>query len=108
MLFDMVITPFNEGPYRRRCSVENGCFVLLDDGPKSILFWPIGGTLIHHLSRVGRHWPVNDVAMSRDPPAISRTPKDIVLAMIEYPLEGPFRVEIVSRCGMSNPLWLPC
>ncbi len=32
MLFDMVITPFNEGPYRRRCSVENGCFVLLDDG----------------------------------------------------------------------------
>src|SRR3954470_9383191 len=104
MFLHMMVAPLNKGTNRRRCRVEDCDLVLLNNLPKAAFIGMIGSALVHEDRRAGGQRSVHDIAMSRDPTDVRRAPKNVIVAMIEHPLECFFDVQIVASRGVLDSL----
>ncbi len=56
----------------------------------------VRGAFVHQHGRAGRERAVDDVAVPGDPAAVGRAPEDVVVAMVEDPLEGLLDEQVVA------------
>ncbi len=60
----------------------------LDDAPKAILVGRVGRAFVHHARGRVLHRPVDHIRVARHPPAVGRTPINVVVFEVEHPLAG--------------------
>ena len=107
MFVDVVVAPLDERADRRGSRIEEGDLVLLDHLPESVLLGVIRRPLVHDARGAGREGAVHDVAVPGDPAAVGGAPVDVVVPVIEDPLEGLLRPQVVACGGVLDPLWFP-
>ena len=102
----VLVAPFDKRADRGRSGIEDRDFVLLNQIPKPILGWEVRRTFKHQTLRARSERTVNDVTVPGDPAAVRRTPIDVVVLMIEDPLERFLGIEVVARGRVANAFWL--
>ena len=104
MLLHPLVTPLHKGTNGRRCGVENGNPVLLDDAPETVGLRPIGGTFVHQRrSTIGQR-AIDDVAVTSNPTHIGGAPIHILVLEIEDVLGSQLGAQQVTRRGVQNTL----
>src|SRR3954469_23453342 len=96
MLLYVVVAPLDERADRRGRRVEDGDFVLFDDLPESAFVGIIRRAFVHDDGRAGGEWAIDDVTVARDPADVGGAPEDVVITMVEDPLECLLYEEVVA------------
>ena len=94
---DVLVAPLDERADRGRGRVEDGDLVLLDDLPEAAFVGIVRAPFVHQDRRAGRERAVDDVAVAGDPADVGGAPEDVVVAMVEDPLERFLDVAGCSR-----------
>ena len=104
VLLDVLVAPLDERADRRRGRVENVDAVPLDDVPEAVLRRPVRSAFVHQRRRAGRERAVDDVAVPGDPAAVGRAPEDVVVAIVEDPLERLLDEQVVAGGRVADAL----
>ena len=103
VLVDPVVAPLDERANRRRRRVEDRDAILLDQFPEAAFVGPVRRAFVHQHRGAGRQRTVDHVAVPGDPADVGRAPEDVLVAMVEDPLE-----RLLRRTGCSRPWCAEC
>src|SRR5215831_535316 len=81
-----LVAPLDESPNGSRCCVENVDLVPVNDVPETVGLGKIRSAFIHHACGPVLQRPVNNVAVTRNPTDVSRTPERVLVTQIKNPL----------------------
>ena len=96
VLLDVLVAPLDERANRGRGRVEDRDFVLFDELPEAAFVRIVRRAFVHQHRRAGRERAVDDVAVAGDPADVGRAPEDVVVAMVEHPLERFLDEQVVA------------
>ena len=104
----IILGPFlaglHEHPDGRRCGVEDGDLVVLDDLEKPTKVRVVRSALIHHACCTEAERSINYVGVACDPSDIGCAPPDISVLDIEDPMQSLSRSHAVSAVDVLDTL----
>src|SRR3954470_14937217 len=100
----MVVAPFDERADRGRGRVKDSHFVLFDDLPEAAFIGIVRRAFVHDDGGARGEWSVDNITVARNPADVGGAPEDIIITMVENPLEGFLYEQVVAGCRVLDAL----
>src|SRR4051794_20039164 len=98
----MVVAPFDERAYRGRRRVKDCHLVLFDDLPEAAFIGIVRRAFVHDDRSTGGEWSVDNITVARNPADVGCAPEDVIITMVENPLEGFLDEQVVAGSGVLD------